>query len=284
MKILVTGATGQLGSLVVEQLLQSVPAGDIVASVRDPKKAEHLSAKGVEVREGDFARPETLPSAFAGIDKLLIISTSPGNRVAEHQAAIDAAKAAGVSFIAYTSAPNAQESTFFLVEDHRQTEDALIASGINYAILRNNWYLENEMGTIQAALQGAPWLTSAGTGKVGWAIRRDYAEAAANVLTNEGHNNKVYELSGPLLTQEELAAILAEVSGKDIPVQQVDDATYEQVMKEAGVPADALPFVVGIQTAIREGSLAVESQDFQKVLGHPNTPLHEGFREILNQG
>lgn len=284
MKILVTGATGQLGSLVVEQLLQSVPASDIVASVRDLKKAEHLSAKGVEVREGDFARPETLPSAFAGIDKLLIISTSPGNRVAEHQAAIDAAKAAGVSFIAYTSAPNAQESTFFLVEDHRQTEDALIASGINYAILRNNWYLENEMGTIQAALQGAPWLTSAGVGKVGWAIRRDYAEAAANVLTNEGHNNKVYELSGPLLTQEELAAILAEVSGKDIPVQQVDDATYEQVMKEAGVPADALPFVVGIQTAIREGSLAVESQDFQKVLGHPNTPLHEGFREILNQG
>lgn len=284
MKILVTGATGQLGSLVVEQLLQSVPASDIVASVRDPKKAEHLSAKGVEVREGDFARPETLASAFAGVDKLLMISTSPGNRVAEHQAAIDAAKAAGVSFIAYTSAPNAQESTFFLTEDHRQTEDALVASGITYAILRNNWYLENEMGTIQAALQGAPWLTSAGNGKVGWAIRRDYAEAAANVLIHEGHNNKVYELSGPLLTQEELAAILAEVSGEDIPVQQVDDATYEQVMKEAGVPADALPFVVGIQTAIREGSLAVESQDFAKVLGHPNTPLQEGFREILNQG
>ena len=212
-----------------------------------------------------------------------MISTSPGNRVAEQQAAIDAAKAAGVSFIAYTSAPNAQESTFFLTEDHRQTENALIASGITYAILRNNWYLENEMGTIQAALQGAPWLTSAGTGKVGWAIRRDYAEAAANVLTHEGHNNQVYELSGPLLTQEELAAILAEVSGKDIPVQQVDDATYEQVMKEAGVPVDALPFVVGIQTAIREGSLAVDSRDFQNVLGHPNTPLSEGFRDILKQ-
>lgn len=283
MKFLVTGATGQLGSLVIEQLLKTVPASDVVASVRDPKKAEHLSAQGVEVREGDFARPETLSSAFAGIDKLLMISTSPGNRVAEQQAAIDAAKAAGVSFIAYTSAPNAQESTFFLTEDHRQTENALIASGITYAILRNNWYLENEMGTIQAALQGAPWLTSAGTGKVGWAIRRDYAEAAANVLTHEGHNNKVYELSGPLLTQEELAAILAEVSGKDIPVQQVDDATYEQVMKEAGVPVDALPFVVGIQTAIREGSLAVDSQDFQNVLGHSNTPLSEGFRDILKQ-
>lgn len=284
MKILVTGATGHLGTLVVEQLLKSVPAGDVVVSVRDPKKAEHFNAKGVEVREGDFARPETLPTAFAGIDRLLIISTSPGNRVAEQTAAIEAAKAAGVSFIAYTSAPDAQDSTFFLTEDHRHTENALIASGVTYAILRNNWYLENEIGTIQAALQGAPWLTSAGSGKVGWAIRRDYAEAAANVLTGEGHDNQTYELSGPLLTQEELAAILAEVIGKDIPVQQVDDATYEQVMKEAGVPDEALPFVVGIQTAIREGSLGIASNDFEKVLGHPNTPLQEGFREILKQG
>lgn len=282
MKLLVTGATGHLGSFVVEALLKTVPADQLAVSVRDPKKADHLAARGVDVRQADFTSPTSLATAFAGIDKLLLISSSDGDRVAQHTAVIEAAKAAGVSFIVYTSAPNAQESSFFLVNDHRATENAIIASGIPYSILRNNWYLENDAGTIKAVAAGAPWLTSAGTGKVGWALRKDYAEAAATVLANpQGHENKTYELAGKLITYDELAAITAEVLGKDVPVQHVDEATYSEAMKAAGVPDAALPAVVGIQTAIANGSLAVDSNDLETLLGRKPTPLSEGIAEIV---
>lgn len=282
MKILVTGATGKLGAHVVETLLKTVPAEHLAVSVRDAKKAEHLAVRGVDVRQADFTSPESLATAFAGIDKLLLISSSDGDRVAQHTAAIDAAKTAGVRYIVYTSAPNAQESSFFLVNDHRATENAIIASGIPYTILRNNWYVENEAGTIQAVATGAPWLTCAGAGKVGWALRRDYAEAAANVLTGEGHANKTYELAGKLITYDDLAAITAEVLGKDVAVQHVDEATFTEAMKAAGVPDAALPFVVGIQTAIANGSLSIDSNDLEHLLGRRPTPLREGISEIVN--
>ena len=281
MKLLVTGATGQLGSLVVEALLKTVPANQLAVSVRDPKKAVHLATRGVDVRQADFTSPTSLATAFAGIDKLLLISSSDGDRVAQHTAAIDAAKAAGVSFIVYTSAPNAQESSFFLVNDHRATENAIIASGIPYSILRNNWYLENEAGSIKGAAAGAPWLTTGGSGKVGWALRRDYAEAAANVLSGTAHENKIYELAGKLITYDELAAITAEVLGKDVTVQHVDEATYSEAMKAAGVPEAVLPFLVGVQTAIANGSLAVNSKDLETLLGREATPLSEGIAEIV---
>lgn len=281
MKLLVTGATGQLGSLVVEALLKTVPADQLAVSVRDPKKAEHLQARGVDVRQADFTSPTSLATAFAGIDKLLLISSSDGDRVAQHTAAIEAAKTTGVSFIVYTSAPNAQESSFFLVNDHRATENAIIASGIPYSILRNNWYLENEAGSIKGAAAGAPWLTMGGSGKVGWAVRQDYAEAAANVLSGTGHENKTYELAGKLITYDELAAITAEVLGKDVPVQHVDEATYSEAMKAAGVPEPVIPFLVGVQTAIANGSLAVDSNDLEALLGRKATPLREGIAEIV---
>lgn len=281
MKLLVTGATGQLGSYVVEALLKTVPADQLAVSVRDPKKAEHLRARGVDIRQADFTSPTSLATAFAGIDKLLLISSSDGDRVAQHTAAIEAAKAAGVSFIVYTSAPNAQESSFFLVNDHRATENAIIASGISYSILRNNWYLENEAGSIKGAAAGAPWLTMGGSGKVGWALRQDYAEAAANVLSGTGHENKTYELAGKLITYDELAAITGEVLGKDVPVQHVDEATYSEAMTAVGVPEAVLPFLVGVQTAIANGSLAVESNDLEALLGRKTTPLSEGIADIL---
>lgn len=283
MKLLVTGATGQLGSLVVEALLKTVPAENVAVSVRDPKKAEHLKVQGVDVRQGDFTQPESLVSAFAGVDKILIISSAPGDRVAQHKAAIQAAKENNVRFIAYTSIANAQDNPFFIAEDHRETEKAIVESGIPYSFLRNNWYLENEVGTIQAVASGAPWLTSAGSGKVGWAPRRDYADAAAAVLTGEGHEHTTYELSGHPLTQEELAQVVSDALGRDVEVQQVDDATYEQAMSGAGIPEEVLPFVVGIQQGIREGYLNVVSGDFEKVLGRPLTPLKDAVREILNE-
>lgn len=285
MKILVTGATGKLGSIVVDTLLQSVPAEHLAVSVRNPEKAEGLRARGVDVRHGDFDRPETLDKAFAGVDRLLIVSTDGDNdtRIRQHKAAVEAAKRANVGFIAYTSLGHADTSPLFLAPVHRATEEAIRQTGIPYSFLRNNWYLENEIGTIEAVLKGAPWLTSAGSGKVGWAARRDYAQAAAAVLVGDGHENSIYELSGKPLTQEELASILARVLGREVPVQQVDDDTYAKVMAEAGVPEPVLPILVGIQSAIREGALEIESNDFEKLLGRPITPLEEVLREIVSQ-
>ncbi|MBW5446066.1 NAD(P)H-binding protein [Cohnella sp. CFH 77786] len=285
MKMMVTGATGKLGSLVVEKLLETVPAGDLAVSVRNPEKAASLRDRGVDVRQGDFDRPETLDRAFAGVDRLLIISADGDTetRIRQHQAAVAAAKRANVGFIAYTSAPNASESSLFLAEVHRVTEEAIRATGIPYSFLRNNWYLENETGTVQAILGGAPWLTSAGSGKVGWAARRDYAHAAAAVLAGSGHENTVYELSGKLLTQEELAAVLAGVLGREVPVQQVDDETYAGIMSGAGVPEFVVPILVGIQKGIRDRTLEVVSGDLEKLLGRPVTPLSEGFRQIVNE-
>lgn len=285
MKILVTGVTGKLGSIVIETLLETVPAKDLAVSVRNPEKAESLRVRGVDVRHGDFDQPDTLDKAFAGIDRLLIVSTDGDNetRIRQHAAAVAAAQRANVGFIAYTSLGNASENPIFLAPVHRATEEAIINTGIPYSFLRNNWYLENEISSIQAVVGGAPWLTSAGSGKVGWATRRDYAQAAAAVLAGEGHENTIYELSGKPATQEQLVSILSGVLGREVPVQQVDDATYAGIMSSAGVPEPVVPFLVGIQSAIREGALDVESNDFQKLLGRPTTPLEEALRQIVQE-
>ncbi|MED4226565.1 SDR family oxidoreductase [Neobacillus cucumis] len=284
MKILVTGATGNLGSKVVDSLLKVIPASDLAVSVRNPEKAEGLRVRGVDVRQGDFDRPETLEHAFKGIDRLLIISADGDNetRIRQHTDAVQAAERAGVKFIAYTSLGNATESKNLMAPPHVATEAAIIETGIPYSFLRNNWYLENEMGSIQGAIAGAPWITSAGEGKVGWALRQDYADAAAAVLVGEGHENTVYELSGPLLTQTELAAALGEVLGKEVPVQQVSDEKYAEIMKGLGLPDFVIPIVVGIQESIRNGSLEVESNDFEKVLGRPITTINEALTQLVN--
>ncbi|WP_419888345.1 SDR family oxidoreductase [Neobacillus niacini] len=284
MKILVTGATGKLGSKVVESLLKSIPARELVVSVRNPEKAEGLRSRGVEVRHGDFDHPETLENAFKGIDRLLIISADGDNetRIRQHTNAVQAADHAGVKFIAYTSLANATESKNIMAPPHIATEAAIIKTGIPYSFLRNNWYLENEIGSIQGAMAGAPWVTSAGEGKVGWALQQDYADAAAAVLVGSGHDNTVYELSGPLLTQEELAAALGNVMGKEVPVQQVSDEKYAEIMKGLGLPDFVIPIVVGIQESIRNGSLEVESNDFKKILGRPVAPINESLTELVN--
>ncbi|WP_059049885.1 SDR family oxidoreductase [Paenibacillus senegalimassiliensis] len=285
MKILVTGATGQLGSKVVDALLGLVPAEQVAVSVRQPEKASALSALGVEVRYGDFDEPASLDQAFAGIDRLLIVSTQGDNdtRVRQHGAAVDAAKKAGVQFIAYTSLVNAAKSQLALAPVHKATEEAILKTGIPYAFLRNNWYIENETGTIQGVLAGAPVITSAGSGKVGWATRGDYAAAAAAVLAGTGHENKVYELSGKLLTHDDLAKSIGEALGREVPIQHVDDAAYAEAMRGAGVPEPVVPFLVAIQSGIREGGLDVASNDLETLLGRPATSLVEAIREIVKE-
>lgn len=285
MKILVTGATGKLGSKIVKLLLNKVPTEQLAVSVRNPEKAEGLLARGVEVRQGDFDHPESLDTAFKGVDRLLIISADGDNelRIKQHKNAVEAAERAGVKFIAYTSIANSKESTNVLASPHQATEEAILKTGIPYSFLRNNWYLENEIPSIQGVIAGAPWVTSAGNGKVGWALQQDYAEAAVEVLTGDGHENTIYELSGKLLTQEELVSELGEVLGKEISVQQVDDNTYADIMKGAGLPDFLIPLLVGIQKSIREGTLEVESNDFKKLLGRPALPVKEGLKQIITQ-
>ncbi|GAF65782.1 NmrA [Bacillus sp. TS-2] len=284
MKILVTGATGKLGSKVVESLLKMIPASELAVSVRNPEKAEDLRKRGVEVRHGDFDLPETLDTAFKGIDRLLIISADGDNetRIHQHTNAVQAAERAQVKFIAYTSLANATESQNLMAPPHVATEAAIVKTGIPYSFLRNNWYLENEISSIQGAIAGAAWITSAGKeGKVGWALQQDYADAAAAVLVESGHENTVYELSGPLLTQNELVSALGKVINEEIPVQQVSDEEYAEIMKGLGLPEFIIPLLVGIQKSIRNGSLDVESNDFKKVLGRPVTPISDALAKLI---
>lgn len=285
MKIVVTGATGQLGAKVVEALLAKVPAEQLAVSVRDPEKASAFRARGVDVRRGDFEDPASLETAFAGVERLLIVSTQGDNdtRIRQHLAAVAAAERAGVQLIAYTSVVNAPDNSLELAPVHKETEEAIAKTGIPYVFLRNNWYIENEIGTIQGILAGAPLVTSAGEGKVGWATREDYAQAAAAVLTGDVHGNKAYELSGMPITHAELARIIGEALGREVPVQHVDDAAYAEVMRGAGVPEPVVPFLVSIQRSIREGALDVPSGDLEALLGRPSTPLVDAVRGIVKE-
>ncbi|WP_114167457.1 SDR family oxidoreductase [Exiguobacterium sp. TNDT2] len=283
MKYLVTGATGKLGSKIVDELLKSVPASELAVSVRHPEKAEALKEKGVDVRHGDFDKLETLDEAFKGVERLLIISTDGDNdtRIRQHANAVEAAERAGVSFIAYTSLADATDSQNLMAPPHVETEGAIERTGIPHAFLRNNWYLENELGSIQGVLAGAPWVTAARDGKVGWALQEDYAEAIANVLLADDFEQDIFELSGPLHTQAELVEVLSEVLGREVALQEVSLDAYADVMRGAGVPEEAIPIVVGIQDSIRNGSLEVESNDFELVLGRPVTPLREALDKLI---
>ncbi|WP_214824682.1 MULTISPECIES: SDR family oxidoreductase [unclassified Exiguobacterium] len=284
MKYLVTGATGKLGSKIVDVLLKSVPASELAVSVRNPEKAEALKAKGVDVRHGDFDKPDTLDEAFKGVERLLIISADGDNdtRIRQHANAVEAAERAGVSFIAYTSLADATDSQNLMAPPHVETEGAIERTGIPHAFLRNNWYLENELGSIQGVLAGAPWVTAARDGKVGWALQEDYAEAIANVLMADDFEQDIFELSGPLYTQAELVEALSEVLGREVTLQEVSTDAYAGVMRGAGVPEGAIPIVVGIQDSIRNGSLEVESNDFELVLGRPVTPLKEALQKLVS--
>jgi len=284
MKWLITGATGKLGAQIVQQLSERVGVENVAVSVRNVEKAASLAAQGIDVRRGDFDQPETLTQAFQDIDRLLIISTDGEEaiRIRQHQTAVTAAKEAGVKLIGYTSIANAAHSTNGLARTHRVTEEAIQATGIPYVFFRNNWYLENELATIEAVAQGANWLTAAGEGKVGWALQEEYAIAIATGLTLE-QPQAIYELSGPLHTQAELAAAVGAVLNQSVVLDEVDGTTYGERMKAAGLPDFLLPMLIGIQADIAAGTLAVESDDFEELLGRPVTTLEESVRILLKR-
>lgn len=285
MKILVTGATGQLGGKIVEFLSKKISTSNIIAATTNPtsEKALALTAQGIEVRKADFNNQASLVAAFTGIDKAFIVSGFGDlDMYIRHQTNVaEAAKQAGVQQIVYSSAPRADTNDFILAGPHLVRENIIKESGIPYVFVRNNWYVENELGTIQQCLNGAPWVTAAGEGKVGWVLRADLAEATATVLATDGHDNKVYELGGESLTQDEFVAALNEVTGKEIPVMHVEGEAYSAMLEQANVPAEMIGMLTMVQQGIKDGGLVNQHTDLEQLLGRKPTTLKEALQQLL---
>ena len=281
--IAITGATGQLGQRVIEQLLKTIPASQLVAIVRNPAKAEALSTQGVTVRQADYNDQATFTTALAGVDKLLLISSSEvGQRATQHQNVINAAQAAGVKFIAYTSLLHADTSTLGLHVEHVETENALAASGIPFALLRNGWYTENYLASAPAALEHGVFIGAAGEGKIASATRADYAAAAARVISEEGHAGKVYELAGDhAWTLGELVAELSRQSGKNVVYQNLSEADFAAALKGFGLQAGLADMLADSDVGASKGGLFDDSRTLSALLGRPTTTLAESVSALL---
>lgn len=272
----VTGATGQLGSLVIAELLErGVAPGEIVAIVRDAAKATDLADKGVDVRVADYSDPAALKNALTGVDKLLLVSGSEvGQRVAQHTNVIEAAEAAGVSLIAYTSLLNADTSGISLAPEHTATENRLAASPVPSVLLRNGWYWENYLSAVPQATESGTLYGAAGQGRIAAATRADFAAAAAAVLTSDDQAGKTYELGGDeRLTYSEFAKAIADATGTEVAYQDLPEADYAAALKAAGLPEPVATMLAGADAGISRGELDTESGDLQKLIGRPSTPV-----------
>ncbi|MEO5921233.1 MAG: SDR family oxidoreductase [Pseudolysinimonas sp.] len=284
MTIVVTGATGHLGRLAIESLIaRGVAPSSIVAGGRRVDTLSDLADRGVRVVSIDYTKPETLDAAFAGADKVLLVSSSEvGQRAAQHATAVTAAAAAGVKHLVYTSAPRATTSELILAPEHKATEEAIAASGIPFTILRNNWYTENYLGTVEQARSTGEVVSSAGTGRVASASRRDFAEAAAVVLTTPGHEGAVYELAGDVAWNfGDLAEAVSAVTGRDVVLRGVSAEDHLAILGAAGLDEGTAGFVVALDQNIKAGHLAETTGDLARLIGRPTTPVAEGLSEAL---
>lgn len=281
MRIAVTGATGHLGGLIIESLLnESVEASDIVAIVRNEEKAKDLAARGINIAVATYDDEAALKAALNGVDRLVFVSASEvGKRVEQHSNIIAAAKEAGVSFIAYTSLLNLDSSELFLAPEHQATEKMLAESGIDHANLRNGWYWENYAAALETGKAMGKFFSAAGEAKVAGAARKDFAEAAAVVVTTDGHAGKTYELAGaPALTYPEIAAQVGEVLGTDVEYVNLTVEEYEKSLLDAGLPADFAAGLAGADPVIEKGALYSESTDLQDLIGRPASTVAETFK------
>lgn len=284
MTIAVTGATGHLGRLALDALLRrGVPAADLVAVVRDPAKAADLAVKGVQVRRADYADRAALEAALAGVDRLLMISGSePGSRLAQHANVVNAARSAGVGFVAYTSVLRADATPLSLAPDHKATEGLLAASGIDHALLRNGWYWENYTNDLGGTVERGVLAGAGGEGRLAAASRADYAEAAAAVLLAEGQAGKVYELGGDeRLTLAELAEKISVASGKSVVYQDLSEDQFRALLEGAGIPAVYAGMLANSDTGIKAGALDTTSGDLQALIGRESTPVADVLRDAL---
>lgn len=281
----ITGASGQLGRLVIDQLLKKVPATQIVAAVRSPEKATDLAALGVHVRQADYSQPATLETAFAGAKKVLLISSSEvGQRLAQHQAVIAAAQRAGVELLAYTSLLHANTSLLGLADEHRQTEAALNESGVPSVVLRNGWYHENYTAGIAGDIAHGAHYGSAGEGRISSAARADYAAAAVAVLTSsESQAGKVYELAGDdSYTLSEFAAQVAQLAKTPVVYTDLPEAAYKAALLDAGLPEFVAQLLADSDAAAAKGALFDERRQLSALIGRPTTPLSQSISEALS--
>ena len=273
--IVITGATGQLGRLVIQSLLNKLPASQIVAAVRNPARAADLAALGVQARKADYTDPALLEAAFQGAEKVLLISSSEiGQRAAQHRNVIDAAKKAGVSLVAYTSILHADRSPLGLAAEHAATEAYLRESGLPHVLLRNGWYTENYLASVPPALQHGAFIGSAGEGRISSAARVDYADAAAVALTASGQAGKVYELAGDdSYTLTEFAAELSRQSGKPVPYVNLPEADYKAALLGAGLPEPIANLLADSDVGASKGGLFDEQRQLSALIGRPTTSL-----------
>lgn len=281
MRIAVTGATGHLGGLVIESLLnKDVVASDIVAIVRNEEKAKDLASRGINIAVAAYDDEAALKAALNGVDRLVFVSASEvGKRIDQHSNIIAAAKEAGVSFIAYTSLLNLDSSELFLAPEHQATEKMLAESGIDHANLRNGWYWENYAAALETGKAMGKFFSAAGEAKVSGAARKDFAEAAAVVVTTDGHAGKTYELAGaPALTYPEIATQVGEVLGTDVEYVNLTVEEYEKSLVDAGLPADFAAGLAGADPVIEKGALYSESTDLQDLIGRPSNSVADTFK------
>lgn len=281
--IAITGASGQLGRLVIEDLLKTVKAEEIVAVVRNPAKVDDFASRGVQVREADYGDVSALAKAFSGVEKVLLISSSEvGQRAAQHSNIIAAAKQAGMKLIAYTSLLHADKSPLALAEEHIVTEQQLKASGVPFVLLRNGWYTENYLASVPPAIQHGVFIGSAGEGKIASATRADYAAAAAKVLTLDNQAGKVYELAGDHgWTLAELAAEVSQQSGKPVVYQNLNEADFKAALQGAGLPEGFAALLANSDAGAEKGGLFDDSHQLSKLIGRPTTPLHDSVKSAL---
>ncbi|GAB2909856.1 NAD(P)H-binding protein [Streptomyces mayteni] len=281
----VTGATGHLGALAVRALLDKVPAEQVAVVVRNEAKAADLAARGVSVRVADYDRPEALAGAFRAGERVLFVSGSEaGRRIPQHTAVVAAAGAAGVGLLAYTGVLGGPKADFRLADDHKATEEAILASGLPYTFLRNGWYHENYTENLAPVLEHGVVLGSAGEGRIASASRADYAAAAVAVLTGEGHEGRAYELSGDTAwSLAEYAAELSRQTGREIRYAPVSAEEHLAVLTGAGVPEPFAAILVDVDTAgIARGLLAGTSGELTRLIGRPTTPLADAVATALN--
>jgi NAD(P)H dehydrogenase (quinone) len=283
--IVVTGATGKLGRLVMEDLLQKVPAGELAVAVRDQARAADLAALGVQIRLADYDRPETFSSAFKAGEKVLLISANEvGKRAAQHRRVIDAARAARVGLLAYTSLLHADGSTVTLAEEHRLTEEAIRDSGLPYVFLRNGWYLENHTDQLENILRHQVLLGAAGNGRFASAARRDYAAAAAAVLTGDGPVKVTYELAGDGFTLDEFVAEVTRQISKKIEYSNLRPEQYREALVSNGMPAGIAELLVDFDRAAARGDLEDSSDVLRRLIGRPPTSLRDAISSALQVG
>jgi len=281
--IVVTGATGQLGRLVIKALLKKVPAAEIVAAVRNPEKAKDLAESGIQVRYADYSQPASWDEALKGADKVLLISSSEiGQRANQHRNVIDAAKRSGVKLLAYTSVLHAGTSPLGLAAEHRATEALLSASGVPCVLLRNGWYTENYTAGVPAALAHGAVYGCAGDGRISSAARADYAEAAAAVLTSDNQAGRVYELAGDTsYTLTELAAEISRQSGKNIGYVNLPEAEYKSVLIKVGLPEVIAELLANSDTGASKDALFDDSRQLSKLIGRPTTSLATAIAAVM---